>query len=88
MKFNPTTQQLFTDDGILIKRLRCPFRLDWRKLRLSDDPAARSCEVCEHLVTDTAHHSEEYLLTLMQNNPHACPKRGPVSAQSHTDLPP
>jgi hypothetical protein len=74
MKFNPNTQQLFTDGGVLIKRLQCPFRLDWSKLRPTDDPSVRSCEICQHTVTDTAHHSEEYLLTLMQENPHACLK--------------
>ena len=54
MKFNPHTNHLFTDDGRLIKRLHCPFRLDWNKLGPTDDPGARNCDICQHAVTDTA----------------------------------
>lgn len=74
MKFNPHTQHLFTNDGWLIKRLHCPFRLDWRKLGPSTDPSERRCDICQHAVTDTAHRTEEELLALMARNPHACLK--------------
>lgn len=74
MKFNPHTNKLFTDDGRLIKKLHCPFRLDWNKLGPSDDPAARRCDICQHAVTDTARLTEDDLLTLMKDNPKACLK--------------
>ena len=74
MKFNPHTHRLFTDDGRLIKRLHCPFRLDWSKLGPTDDPAARRCDICQHAVTDTALRSEDELLALMAGNPRACLK--------------
>jgi hypothetical protein len=74
MKFNPHTNHLFTDDGLLIKRLHCPFRLDWRKLGPTDDPAARRCDICQHAVTDTAHRTEAELLALMAENPKTCLK--------------
>jgi hypothetical protein len=76
MKFNPHSQELFTDDDRLIKRLHCPFRLDWSKLGRTDDPAARRCDICQHTVTDTAQQTEEQLLALLQANPHACLKVG------------
>lgn len=74
MKFNPLTKQLFTNDGRLIKRLHCPFRLDWRKLAATENPAARHCGICEHRVTDTAMLTEEELLELLSENPSACLK--------------
>jgi hypothetical protein len=74
MKFNPHTNQLFTDDGHLIKRLHCPFRLDWSKLGPTDDPSARNCHICQHAVTDTAQRTEDELLALMSANPKACLK--------------
>jgi hypothetical protein len=74
MKFNPYTNRLFTDGGRLIKRLHCPFRLDWSKLGPTDDPAARRCDICQHAVTDTAQRTEEELLALMAENPQACLK--------------
>ena len=74
MLFKPTTQELFANDGRLIKRLSCPFKLDWNKLKPTDDPAARSCEICQHQVTDTALRTEEELLALVKDNPHACLK--------------
>lgn len=74
MRFNPHTNRLFTDDGRLIKRLHCPFRLDWSKLGPTDDPASRRCGICQHAVTDTAHRTEAELLALMAENPQACLK--------------
>ena len=74
MKFNPHTNRLFTDDGRLLKRLHCPFRLDWNKLGPTDDPGARSCHICQHAVTDTAQRTEDELLALMSANPKACLK--------------
>lgn len=74
MKFNPHTNHLFTDDGRLIKRLHCPFRLGWNKLVPTDDPGARSCDICQHAVTDTAQRTEDELLALMAVNPKACLK--------------
>jgi hypothetical protein len=74
MKFNPVSQSLFTDEGRLIKRLHCPFKLDWSKLRPTDDPAGRSCSVCQHAVTDTAQRTEAELLALLAANPEACLK--------------
>ena len=74
MKFNPHTNKLFTDEGRLIKRLHCPFRLDWNKLGPMDDPNSRLCDISQHAVTDTAHLTEAELLALMAENPQACLK--------------
>lgn len=74
MKFNPLTKRLFTNDGRLIKQLHCPFRLDWRKLQLTEHVGARRCGICEHEVTDTALRTEEELLELLAENPEACLK--------------
>lgn len=74
MKFNPHTNRLFTDNGCLIKRLHCPFRLDWSKLGPTDDPNARHCGICQNAVTDTAHRTEQELVEIMTENPHACLK--------------
>ena len=74
MKFNPLTKQLFTEDGRLIKRMHCPFRLDWRKLQLTEDVGARRCGICQHEVTDTALRTEEELLALLAEHPEACLK--------------
>ena len=52
MKFNPITQRLFTDDRCLIKRLHCPFKVDWRKLEPTPkDATARACDRCHHSIT-------------------------------------
>lgn len=74
MKFNPHTNTLLTDDGRLIKRLHCAFRVDWNKLKPTDDPAARRCDICQHSITDTAQRTEEELLALLKENPQACLK--------------
>lgn len=74
MQFNPHTNTLLTDDGRLIKRLRCAFQVDWRRLGPTEDPAARRCDICQHAVTDTAQRTEQELLALMAAHPEACLK--------------
>lgn len=74
MKFNPLTKSLFTDDLRLIKRLHCPFRVDWSKLNQTNKTAVRSCDVCEHHITDTASFSDEEMLALLAKNSEACLK--------------
>lgn len=74
MKFNPLTGRLYTDDMQLLKRLHCPFGQSWNQLSATDDHAVRRCEICEHIVTDTAPMSDPAMLALVAAHPDACLK--------------
>ncbi len=75
MKFNPTTKQVFTNSGELIKQLDCPFRMDWLGMEKASD-YHRSCTVCGRSVLDTEKLSDAELLARVQEDPQTCLKIG------------
>lgn len=74
MRFNPLTKSLFTDDGQLLKRLSCPYKVGWNRLARTDDPGNRICDICAHPIIDTASMAEDHLQTLMEQQPETCLK--------------
>lgn len=75
MKFNPTTQELFTNRKQLIKILACSFDLDWNTFDAeSGSENSRSCSLCSHSVLDTASVDGATLLKIVAENPNICLK--------------
>ena len=75
MKFNPTTKEIFTDNGQLIKRLDCPYKMNWDKLLPTNGNAnTRLCSTCNHQIIDTSALSDTKLFELVQQNPDTCLK--------------
>jgi uncharacterized protein YegJ (DUF2314 family) len=75
VKFNLVTNQLFTDEGQLIKQLECPLKIDWNSLeKVSNAQGIRSCLHCDHLVIDTINYTDNELYELLQKDPGACIK--------------
>jgi hypothetical protein len=72
MRFNPCTSELFTNDGQLIKRLHCPYRIQWEQLGKGPDEQQRQCSQCNHSILDTSYYSEEQLLSIIAANPSTC----------------
>ena len=75
MKYNPLTRQLLTDEGHLLKQLRCPRHVAWDDLPA--DPAGqahRPCHLCDHTIHDTAGMTDHDLVRLLDREPHACLK--------------
>lgn len=74
MKFNPITNQLFTDDGQFVKELRCHFRLNWNDFYPVEGAGERACSVCHHPVLDTAFYNDFDLLRQIRSAPDTCLK--------------
>lgn len=72
MKFDPTTSELFTDAGTLVKKLHCPLRMRWEQLHASTVSPHRVCGECTHEVLDTAVLSDAAVLAAVQANPSTC----------------
>ena len=73
MKFDPIDKELYTDDGRLIKKLHCPFKISWDNL----EPAApnyRKCSMCDNSIVDTKYLTDEQLLSMMEQKPETCLK--------------
>ena len=77
MKFNPITNELFTDDERFIKKMNCPYMVSWMSLATSDDMVdsrSRLCQQCQRPVVDATQVSEQEILAMQQKNPNLCLK--------------
>lgn len=72
MVFNPHTQQLFTDQGLLIKQMHCPFQMKWSELKPMTDSGQRLCEQCNRSIHSTSDSTDQELMDLMRKDPHIC----------------
>ncbi|MDP2385634.1 MAG: hypothetical protein Q8M29_04635 [Bacteroidota bacterium] len=75
MKFNPITKELYKEDGSLIKKLNCPYKVSWDKLiPAKENPNAKLCSNCNHHIIDTSAYSDEELFSMVQSKPDTCLK--------------
>ena len=75
MMFNPQTLELFTNSGKLIKKLNCPFSMDWRDMEASpDNDRARICDKCTTPILDTAKYKDRELWKILVDEPNTCLK--------------
>jgi hypothetical protein len=72
MRFDPSTKELFTDDGELVKVLHCPRRMRWEQLGSSAGSPHRTCGECDHGVLDTAALSDDQVLAAVRADPSTC----------------
>lgn len=74
MKFNPLNNQLYTNEGALIKKLHCPLESRWDDMVQGSEFRFRNCEGCQRPVYDTAFFNDHDLLKLIEQDPHTCLK--------------
>tara|TARA_B100002052_G_scaffold88815_1_gene81719 strand:+ start:425 stop:706 length:282 start_codon:yes stop_codon:yes gene_type:complete len=75
MKYDPIKKQLFTDKGLLIKRLHCPIKIQWNELKSNDlNNKNKLCKHCTQLIIDTSYYSDKKLYNMAQDNPNLCLK--------------
>jgi hypothetical protein len=73
MKFNPSTKQLLTNEGVLIKNLHCPRGVKWSDLGQTDS-FQRHCEFCEKNIVDIQNLDDETVLAIAIRDTGACLK--------------
>ncbi len=74
MKFNPISNELFSNDGHLIKKLHCPFKVEWDNLEVGSDKASRCCEICKKVIIDTVKLTDSEILSIVKDDPNTCLK--------------
>ncbi len=74
MKFNPHTKEVYTDQGEFIKKMDCPFEMNWDNLTIGNRPKSRNCFQCNQSIIDTAYLTDGELLDTLKQNPHTCIK--------------
>ena len=71
MKIDPSDASLYTDSGVFLKTLRCPFGKRWENMT-SAEQGVRICDTCTRSVHDTSLMADAELTDLLQRNPQAC----------------
>ncbi|MGH1384143.1 hypothetical protein [Kordia sp.] len=71
MKFNPLTNELFTNKNEYLKRLECPFNLNWNELK-ENGTLSKKCAICENQVFDTELLSDNEIKRMLEENPKTC----------------
>jgi hypothetical protein len=74
MKYNPITQELYTDAGAFLKKLHCPLAKRWEQLDPTSDVQAKTCSTCSKPVYDTSLLMDSELQQMLQNVPETCLK--------------
>jgi hypothetical protein len=69
--FNIKNNTLYTNKGELIKKLSCPFKIEWEELNVVGIEKRR-CDKCSHLILDSGKFRDEELLGILNENPSTC----------------
>ena len=72
MKFLPSRQILYTDQGLFLKQLSCPLQKKWTDLQKQTDSRMRHCDRCNRSVLDTALLTDEDVATRVVRDPSVC----------------
>ncbi len=73
MKFNPIQLKLFSSSGDLIKKLKCPYDVNWEEFEKTNDDSRR-CLICRTPVLDTSQFDEGEIIALLKKKPETCIK--------------
>lgn len=73
MKFDPISESVFTDKDEFIKKLSCPYKINWENLEKAG-PTQRKCSVCDHNIIDTELFTDNEILKMVNENPATCLK--------------
>jgi hypothetical protein len=73
MRFDPITKQVYTNNGEFIKKMHCPYKINWDNLEATST-TSRKCSNCDHLIIDTEYMSDDELLHMVTQNPDTCLK--------------
>jgi hypothetical protein len=74
MKYNPISKELYTNDGIFVKKLHCPLSKQWGELSQTNLLKGKMCDHCQSTVYDTSLFEDNEVVSLLQNNEHTCLK--------------
>jgi len=73
MRFDPVTKEIYTDKNEFVKRMNCPYKMNWDNLE-DTNSTLRKCTNCNHLIVDTEFLTDDDLLVMVRNNPNTCLK--------------
>ncbi len=73
MKFDPLTKEVYTDQYQFIKKLNCPYKMQWNNLE-GHKSSNKQCSICESVIINTDKIEDAKLLNMVRKNPECCLK--------------
>jgi hypothetical protein len=74
MKYNIDTKELFTDTGLLLKKMQCPIDVDWEKMEPGKNDLEKICLHCNKSVLNTDFFTDEEVMFLLKRDGDKCLK--------------
>jgi hypothetical protein len=74
MKYCPNTKELFTDNGVFVKKMQCTEPVDWENMGPGNNDLERNCHYCNKAVLDIDHLSDEEVMFVFSKRPDTCVK--------------
>lgn len=71
MKFDPIRKELFTDNDEFVKKLDCPYNMNWDNLEITSS-TNRNCSNCDQTIVDSSYIPENEILKMVKQNPKTC----------------
>lgn len=74
MKYKIDTKELYTDEGVFVKKMQCKTGIDWEKMESGKNDLERICSHCNKSVLDVEFLSDDEILFLLNKKPETCIK--------------
>lgn len=75
MLYNPATRNLFTDEKVFLKKLYCPYVLNWiDDFSSINDTDDKHCAICDKTVVETKSLTDEEIKVMIEKDPEICLK--------------
>jgi hypothetical protein len=74
MKYKADTSELYTDNGLLVKKMQCEIPVYWGTMSPGKNDMERICTHCNRSVLNTEFLSDYEVVFLMKKRPETCIK--------------
>jgi len=74
MIFKLTTKELYSDKGVFIKKLHCPYRIKWQDLNDLKHTNHKTCDSCNKTIYNTVEMNDQQIVELVAGDSKACLK--------------
>jgi hypothetical protein len=74
MKYKIETKELYTDNGLLVKKMQCPKVVYWVNMMPGKNDIERICSHCNKSVLNVDFFSDDEILFLLNKRPETCIK--------------
>ena len=68
------TKELFSDKGVFIKKLHCPYHIKWQDLNDLKCATHKACSICNKTIYNSINMNDQQIVDLVTRDSKACLK--------------